>query len=122
MAEIIAFVVRYETKRSTGETRREYNERFGVFTPEPEIPPEFAHFFEWFWEISKLVDRNGQGYCRPISAQDYKAWQELTGEIVEPADYDILQAMDAAYVNEMNKEIQDDIERRKQSEGQPNGR
>lgn len=64
-----------------------------------------------------MVDRNGDGFCKPIRPGDYLAWQELSREIVEPADYDILRAMDVAYVSEMNKEIADDRKRMEENNG-----
>ena len=108
----MTLIVRYDFRRSNGETRRDYNARFNQPSPDILIPPEYDHFFAWFWDISNMIDRNGDGYCRPIAPGDYKAWLELSGEIVEPADYDILRAMDKAYVAQMNVEIQDDIKRR----------
>lgn len=70
------------------------------------VPHGFEHVWAWFFDINLLIDRAGYGYCRNITARDYLDWERLSGEIVHPHEYDILRAMDAAYVAEMNKIIQ----------------
>lgn len=96
----------------TDETRREYYIRLSQPTPEVDPPEELSHVWEWFFEISARVDRAGDGYCKKIQLSDYLAWQSLTGNIVNPVDYDILQSMDDAYCAEWNKELE---ARRKQA-------
>lgn len=50
----------------------------------------------------------------PIPPSEFRAWREITGNIVYPAEYAILCAMDVAYCDEMNKELAASIERIKE--------
>ena len=75
--------------------------------PENDIPEEFQYIWEWFWEINGMINRAGEGYCKPITAVDYKAWTEISGNIVTPTDYDILRTMDLAYRTAMDRETDD---------------
>lgn len=52
-----------------------------------------------------MVDRAGDGYCRPITPGDYKHWIDISGNIVTPLEYDILRAMDVAYKTAMEREM-----------------
>ena len=73
--------------------------------PEIEIPEAHEYIYSWFWEINGMVDRAGDGYCRPITPVDYKAWTDISGNIVTPLEYDILRTMDMAYKTAMEREM-----------------
>lgn len=45
------------------------------------------------------------GACEPIPPSEILAWQILTGTVVYPSEYAILAAVDLAYCDEMNKEL-----------------
>lgn len=107
LAECVAHDVRYNTRRENGETRREYYERMNQIVPEMTIPDEYEYIWEWFWELNGMINRAGDGYCRPISPGDYKAWTDISGNIVTPSEYDMLRAMDGAYKRAMDQEIED---------------
>ncbi len=66
-----------------------------------------------------------EGMYRPIPPSEYLAWQQITGNIVYPHEYDIMFAMDAVYCEEMNKEInarREKWQERKEREAQLNSR
>lgn len=69
------------------------------------------HVWEWYFDISEALVRIRDGVCIPIPPSEFVAWKEATGTIVHPHEYAILQAMDAAYCNEMNRELADHRER-----------
>lgn len=90
----------------SGETRRQRNERLREITPDFRIPPNGSHIWEWFKEISAVASPVFEGFYRRIPPSEYLAWQQLTGNIVYPVEYDILFAMDGVFCDEMNAEIQ----------------
>ena len=94
-----------DTRRENDETRREHYERLNHPVPEIEIPEDYEYIYLWFWEINGMVDRAGDGYCRPITPGDYKHWIDISGNIVTPLEYDILRAMDVAYKTAMEREM-----------------
>ena len=47
-----------------------------------------------------------EGICGPITPANWIAWQQITGNIVYPREYAILAAMDVAFCDEMNKELE----------------
>jgi hypothetical protein len=89
-----------------GETRRERNERLKSPTPQFRIPQSAHYIWNWFKEISDIASPIREGFYRRIPPSEYLAWQQLTGNIVYPEEYDILFAMDGVFCDEMNAEIQ----------------
>lgn len=47
-----------------------------------------------------------EGVAQPLSWQEFIAWQNARREIVTPFEYDILAAMDDAYVAATNAELE----------------
>lgn len=83
--------------RKKGETRREYNARFGQSDKNPDpvdIPEGAEHLWAWFWKLSK---RRRQG-PEHIAYADIGDWSRLTGVILSPADIDAIEAMDDAWM------------------------
>lgn len=70
--------------------------------------------WEWFWQINDGVDRSGDGFCRKITWADYLGWEKISGNIVTHDEYAILRAMDGAFVEEMTKEIQSELAKRRE--------
>jgi hypothetical protein len=107
LSDAIRVYVRYDVKDETGETRRERNERFGKpeLSPPLRYPDAGAYLWGWYFDLSQRLRRVRDGVCEPIPPSEYEAWARLTDNIVYPHEYAILAAMDAAYCEEMNKEL-----------------
>lgn len=101
--------MRYDTCDENGETRRERNTRFGVESPDADVPEVGDHVWDWFWELS---GRRKPG-PEPISYAEIGEWQRLTGTQVLPEEVRMLIAMDDAYLGEFGKERQAYYERMK---------
>lgn len=43
--------------------------------------------------------------CYPIPPSEWVAWQKITANIAYPWEFDILAAMDVAFCDEVNKEL-----------------
>lgn len=106
--------VRYDTPNEQGDTRRE---RYAAFDP-PQDAPDFdlplsgLYLWHWYFNLSGSLRRIRDGLCEPIPPSEFMAWKEATGTIVYPGEYAILQAMDAAYCEEVNRELADQRQRR----------
>lgn len=114
--EAVRVYTRYDLPNSKGQVRREINKRVGVETPIFEIPEEGYYLWEIFIEINNNIYRrdmmNGNFYNIPPS--EFLAWLKLTGIIITPLEYRILQKMDAQFVIECNKELDSERENEKQ--------
>lgn len=108
--------VRYEIPNKDGETRRERNERVGEITPEFHVPNAGMYLWRIYMDICASVDRIVEGAYRLIPPSEYSAWFRLTDTLVYPLEYDILIAMDRAYCEEANKEIEDVRSRRQEQQ------
>lgn len=109
---ILTFV-RYEIQDEKGESRRERNDSFGETSPLLIIPPDGAYLWRHYWAISESVVRIQDGICRPIPPSEFNAWTAASGEVLYHHEYEILRAMDAAYCEEMNRELADFRDRQK---------
>jgi hypothetical protein len=69
------------------------------------VPNEGKYLWEWFGRLNNSVSRIHDGVCKLIPPSEYLAWSALTGALITPEEYDILQAMDAVYCEETNKEL-----------------
>lgn len=87
-------------------TRREAYPRFNWPVPDLDIPEAGQHLWNWYSTVSRRVGRIRDGVCHPIPPSEWLAWQTLTGEIVYSWEHDILAAMDVAFCEEMNKELE----------------
>lgn len=56
--------------------------------------------------LSGCVRRVIDGVCIPIPPTEFLAWCRASGTIVYPFEYAILSAMDDAYREEMNSELE----------------
>lgn len=97
----------------------------GEYTPDFIIPEHGIHLWEWFKDLNHVASHATDGECKPILPSEYNAWLQLTGNIVNSVEYDILKAMDLAYCEEMNLELRSRREQhyaRKQKEAELNSR
>lgn len=99
--------VRYTTEDANGETREQRNERFGQAdaTTEWDIPDDGLYLWDWYWEISDRLKRVSEGVALPIAWSEFISWQNATRHIVMPFEFDILSAMDDAFVAGTNEEL-----------------
>ena len=77
----------------------------GEITPPLVVPHDGKYIWDWFGAINNAVSRIEDGFCKPIPPSEYIAWISLSGLLVTPTEYGILQAMDAIYCEEVNKEL-----------------
>lgn len=106
LKEAIRVFVRYEQPDERGLTRRERNESFQQPAPEFAIPEGGEYLWVWYHEISDTLRRVDDGVCFPIPWSEYKAWAEVTRQIVNSDEYAILRSIDIDFCDEMNKELQ----------------
>lgn len=92
----------------TGKTREEKHELFDQPPPPPLIiPPEGEYLWNWYWSISNSLRRVTDGVANPIPPSEYKAWKEITGNIVWPSEFEILRKMDSKFCEMTGQELQD---------------
>ena len=108
LCEAVRYEVRYKLPDENGETRLARNARFGVESPEQSIPRFGMHLWEWFFDANELR----RDHDKPLSASDWKAWQELTGVIVRLDEWRILRKMDQVYVAGIIQEKTEAVQRR----------
>lgn len=106
MVEAIRVYVRYELPNEDNETRRERNESFDVPSPDFEIPDGGEFIWSWYFQISDGLRRVDDGVCFPIAWSEFNVWAIVTSTEVTSDEFDILRAMDTAFCDEMNKELQ----------------
>lgn len=87
-------------------SRRDWYPRFNKEAPPLYIPDAGQHLWDWYMDATRRVRRVVEGVCGPVSPADWLAWAEITGNIVYRWEYDILAAMDIAFCDEMNKELE----------------
>lgn len=112
MCEAISVHVRYETPDENGLTRRERNDNYDIPSPEFEIPEGGEYLWGWYFEISNSLRRIDDGTCFPMPPSEIIAWKNLTDRIVTTDEYAILRAMDDAFCEKTNVELQAYHERR----------
>lgn len=86
----------YESPDANGETRREYNARFGVDSPEIEIHPDAQYLCDLFEALSNFHD---QGFNGPLPLQPGTIldWCLSTGNRLLRQEIEIMYRADAAY-------------------------
>ena len=52
-----------------------------------------------------------EGICHPIPPTEFKAWVEITNNIVKPVEFDILFEMDRMFCQEVNLELRSEREK-----------
>lgn len=96
---------RYDLPDEKDDTRRKRNERVGIASPDFNLPTEGLYLWQWYQDVNSSVSRTRDGYYFLIPPSEYLAWSKLTGNLINPTEYDILKAMDEAFCSEVNKEI-----------------
>jgi hypothetical protein len=71
------------------------------------LPSSGQYIWDWYFHLSARLRRVRGGVCEPIPPSEYQAWKASTGNIVYPSEYAILCEIDAAFCDEMNKELSD---------------
>ena len=64
----------------------------------PEPPANAKYLYLWFWDISR---GRGQGFSGqpPLTAQEIKAWADLSGIALEPWEFRLIRSMDSAFLD-----------------------
>lgn len=89
-----------------GDTRRKRNARVSVVSPDFEIPSEGVYLWDWFISLNESIFRVKDGFYHIIPPSEYKAWSEMTGNLITPVEYDILKSMDIVFCKELNSDIE----------------
>lgn len=79
-----------------------------------DIPDAGLSLWQWFWDIRQCQAAGFSGPT-PISHQEYRAWLDLTGNIVRREEIAILKAVDARFCEEIDKESEAIREREQES-------
>lgn len=82
--------------RREGETRRQFNERFGHESPDIEPVHGGEFLVNAFWELSRFRSA-GLGGPEPIRPADIVGWCHLTNFELRPDETKIILRMDAAF-------------------------
>jgi hypothetical protein len=121
LCDAIRIYVRYDQEDEKGETRRERNTKYDTPSPEIELPDDGIYIWDWYHEISNGLRRVHDGICIAIPWSEFIAWSKVTSVEVLAAEYKVLRAIDNAFVEAMNDELQAyhdrENERRKQEMG-----
>lgn len=86
--------------------------------PKLYIPDEGKYLWNWFAQINGMFSRSSGGVVKPIPPSEFLAWAQLSGLIVNVAEYDILREMDAVYCVHMTEEAQKAQIRRREKQEQ----
>lgn len=93
-------------KDENGETRRERNAKFGIEeSPSIDVPDEARYLWDWYFGLSRMIQRITDGVCYGIPPSEYLAWAQIENVIVYEDEYVILRSMDAAFCDELNIEF-----------------
>ena len=104
MCEALRIEARYNTPDAQGETRRQRNARFGEHSPEPEYPERGRQLWGWYQQASK-TRRFDQGQPQMLTPLEWKAWANITGQVIREEEFSVLIDMDAAYVSALKAEL-----------------
>jgi hypothetical protein len=102
----VAIRVRYETPDFHGETRREFNARFGQpIGPELEVPEHGEYLWNWFWDIVSPASYIRDGEALTLTHNELRCWQQNMGLKVRPFEFDCLMQMSRAWSRSMSVEL-----------------
>ena len=98
LCDYVAQKARYDTPDENGETRREFNARYGMDHKSPEdTPPDVgSYLLVWFWDMSRTRPDSFDG-CGALTPEYVWWWATSNGEIVTRRELAILRQMDAAF-------------------------
>lgn len=102
---------RYLTPDKNGETRADRNAAVADddepdTTPEWDVPPEGQYIYDWYCDIERGINRVVGGAVKRFTWQDLEAWRNLSGNLVRPNEFAIIKAMDLAYCEALEGELQ----------------
>lgn len=81
-------------------TLREHIEQANKVVVDPDLPDYAEHLVEWFWTLRDASGSNGFGF-NPINYSLIESWVKMTGEIITPAEIEVIVAMDVVFREEM---------------------
>lgn len=85
-------------------TREEYNEAFGVDSPDPPIFPDAVeHVWEWWWKLQKRR-QSGFDSQNPITYTEIFHWAFLTRTQITPPEVEMLAQLDDAFIEQISIE------------------
>ena len=95
---------RYDLPDDKDETRRERNIKFGQGeSPKVNIPEYGRYLWDLYTNLSNAIHRvDFNGYYYNLQPSEILAWCKLTGNSLEPFEYEIISAMDNAFCREIN--------------------
>lgn len=98
---------RYLTPDREGNTRAQRNEHFGVdATPDWNVPTGGQYLLDWFDELSAGHNRIVQRHVLRVEWSAIQAWQQLLDVHIYPHEIAILRAMDTAYCEALETELE----------------
>lgn len=93
LVEAVDVTVKYDTKLSTGQTRRERAAGFGMSSPAVVVPDYASQVWKWFWDIRHTKSN----YTEPMTYPDLQAWAIMSGNLVSSRECDMMMRMDASF-------------------------
>lgn len=73
--------------------------------------------WDWYHQISDMMRRVRDEGVEPIAPTEWLAWLTITGNLVRPAEMQILISMDQAYCSELGKELKSYYDRKTEEAG-----
>ena len=70
------------------------------------MPPAGQYLWEWFHGAGSMR-RYQDGYPCQLTPPEWLGWQEMTGNIVRPEEWQVLRAIDAALCGALSSELSD---------------
>ncbi len=86
-----------------------------LIAPEIDIPEGFERYWSIFWDVSNSVSRSIDGVVMLVPPSEWYYWSKLTNTVLNPDEFALLRAMDAAFCSQLNAEI---AEKREKDKGQ----
>lgn len=97
--------VRYETPGANGETRREFNARYGKSSPAlPSVRDADAYLLRWFWQINSARQWNGM-HPQALTFGAVLDWARCYAVAPWTEEVQVLKGMDAVYCEALTEEI-----------------
>jgi hypothetical protein len=96
-------------------TRAEYNESFGVETPEaPDLPDAGSHIWEWWRQLDSRRVTYSE-VAAPLTYSEIYYWSTLTRTQISPSEIDVLIIMDDTYLKAVADERKEQRARAKET-------
>ena len=106
LVEAVDITVKYDTKFSTGQTRRQRAAGFGRSSPEVVVHDYMKPLWMHFWDIRHTKEGNSS----PITYLDLQAWRSMTGNLILSRECDMILKMDSAFRSAAHEVSKQDAE------------